>query len=63
MYAQNYFFLVESPSLKILKSRRTKIVPNECPQLLRLKFLSNFEFEFFPYKNATSAYSYILTDL
>jgi hypothetical protein len=36
----------------ILKSRRTKVVPNECPQLFRLQLSSIFGFEIFPYKNA-----------
>jgi hypothetical protein len=39
-------------ALKILESRSTKVIPNECPQLLRSQLSSIFEFEIFPYKNA-----------
>jgi hypothetical protein len=48
------FFEAEArPSaLKILKSRRTKVVSYEFPQLLRTQLSSIFEFEIFPYKNA-----------
>jgi hypothetical protein len=50
------------PALKILKSRRTKVVPYECPHFFRLQlflifayfdFVSIFEFEIFPYKNSS----------
>jgi hypothetical protein len=39
-------------ALKILKSRRTKIVPNKYMHLLRLWAQSIFAFEIFPCKNA-----------
>jgi hypothetical protein len=40
-------------ALKILKSRRTKVVLNEFSQLFRLQLSSIFEFEIFLYKVAT----------
>jgi hypothetical protein len=41
-------------ALKVLKSSRTKVVPNECPHFFRLQLSSIFEFEIFPYKNASA---------
>jgi hypothetical protein len=45
-----FFFIFETNRKS--KSCRTKVVPNECPQLSRLQLLSIFEFEIFPYKNS-----------